>query len=122
MAADSDSELDQLLSGLGAARRPVPPALMARILADAAAVQGRAQSVPVRFRPASGLQGHWYRIAAAVGGGRVLAGLGSVALFGVLLGFAQPAPLAALTDAVWGADLDISVDLWPDAGDLLAEG
>jgi hypothetical protein len=117
-----DAELDQLLAGLGTVRPAVPDALMARILADAAAVQDGAQAA--RPRPtANVVQGSlWARIAAAVGGGKVLAGLGSAAVAGVVLGFAQPAPLAPLTSAVWGQGLDISVDLLPADDDLLAEG
>jgi hypothetical protein len=119
-----DTELDQLLADLGARRPAVSDALMARVLADAVAVQDSAQSpsVPthVAARP---LQGSlWSRIAAAVGGGKVLAGLGSAAIAGVALGFAQPAPLAILTSAIWGQGLDISVDLLPADDDFLAEG
>jgi hypothetical protein len=117
-----DAELDQMLADLGAVQPPVPDALMTRILADAAAVQDAVQAE--RPRPAANVvQGSlWGRIAAAVGGGKVLAGLGSAAVAGVVLGFAQPASLAPLTSAVWGQGLDISVDLLPADDDLLAEG
>lgn len=122
VVADRDTELDKLLARIGTGRQAVSDALMARVLSDAATVQDAAKAMPARFRPAVMPRTRWSRIAAAVGGGRVLAGLGTAAVTGVVIGFAQPAPLAALTAAVWGPELDIGVDLWPDAGDLLAEG
>ncbi len=119
-----DAELDQLLAGLGAMRPAVPDALMARVLADAAAVQDDAQSARAALRPATGVAGGsvWGRIAGALGGGKVMAGLGSAAIAGVVLGFAQPAPIATLSSTLWGQDFDVSVDLLPIADDFLAEG
>jgi hypothetical protein len=116
-----DAELDQLLAGLGAVRPTVPDALMARILADAAAVQdvGQPAHAPMVHGPQGSL---WARIAAAVGGGKGLAGLGTAALVGIVLGFLQPAPIADLSSTVWGQTVDVSVDLLPDADDFLAEG
>ncbi len=119
-----NAELDQLLAGLGTVQSAVPDGLMARILADAAAVQDDAQSAHARPRSAASVaqRSPWARITAAVGGGMVLAGLGSAAVVGVALGFVQPALLETLTSSVWGQGLDISVDLLPADGDVLAEG
>ena len=119
-----DGELDQLLADLGAVRTDVPDALMARILADAVTVQNNAQSAPARHYPATSRAqaSIWARIAATVGGGKVLAGLGSAAVVGVVLGFVQPAPIATLSSTVWGQNIDVSVDLLSIDDDFLAEG
>jgi hypothetical protein len=119
-----DRDIDRLLSALGSDQPAVPDALMARILADAAAVQDDMQPprgairpvVPTRRMPL------WGRIAAAVGGGKVLAGLGSAAVAGLAFGFVEPAPLTTLASTVLGQSFDISVDLWPLADDFLSEG
>jgi hypothetical protein len=119
-----DAELDQLLAGLGTVQPAVPDALMARILADAATIRDDAEAARVQAGPAAGVAraSFWVRIAVALGGGRVLAGLGTAAVAGVVLGFAQPAPIATLSSTVWGLDFDVSVDLLPTADDFLAEG
>lgn len=118
------TELDRLLADLAAAPRAAPEALMARVLTDAATVQAERQAKQLlpRSQPRGGGTSMWQRLAAAVGGGRVVAGLGTAALAGLALGFVQPAPLTGLTAAVWGQQVDISVDLLPAADDFWSEG
>lgn len=118
-----DAELDRLLAELGRTPTPVPDALMARVLDDAAAVQAARAAQPAVERLARPARASWWqRLTEAVGGRGVLAGLGSVAVAGLMLGFVQPAPLADVTDAVWGQTVDVSVELLPAADDLWAEG
>ena len=120
-----DATLDALFAAARAAPAPVPDALMARVLADAAAEMPRA-AVPapaVRVVPAPG----W--IAALTGflGGRsAVAGLAAAGLAGVWIGFAQPVALpfdtglSAGTVELYPADLD----LWSEilTADPLSEG
>ncbi len=126
--APYDAELNQLLAELGGAPPSVPAGLTARILADAATVQamGRtnAQAAPASPSPAAtaDMNSLWRRIAEAVGGGRVIAGLGTAALAGIALGFLQPAPIEGLTGTVWGQDVDIAVDLLPGTDEFWTEG
>lgn len=117
-----DADLDQMLAAMGREAAPVPDALMARVLADAASVQAAQTPVlPVRAA-ASGRIGWWQRVTGALGGGGVLAGLGTVAVAGVVLGFVQPAPFADVTAAVWGTNVDVAVELLPGADDFWTEG
>jgi hypothetical protein len=111
-------DLNDLFAAARGADAQPSDALMARVLADATAVQPKA-TMMVRAVPQK--SGFWAGLAALFGGGGVLAGLGSVAMAGFYLGFMQPAPLLALTD-VWvtGASVD-SVDLMPGIDALLTE-
>lgn len=116
-----DSDLDDLF---GAARAPVavPAALMARVLADADAVQPVARTL-MRRRPRlmTGL-------LAAIGGIGGLAGLSTAAMAGVWLGFAQPAALTAVTDSfltdtfMTGNMVTETVNILPGFDDFLDEG
>ena len=111
-----DSNLDDLFE---AARAPVavPAALMARVLADADAVQAVAQPL-LRRRPRlmAGL-------LAAIGGIGGLAGLSTAAMAGVWIGFAQPAALTALTDTFLTAEMATeTVNILPGFDDFLDEG
>jgi hypothetical protein len=112
------SDLDDLFAK--AAKQSMAPsdALMARVLADAMAEQPRAVQVqPPRPRAAS--FGLWARLAELFGGGGALAGIGTAAVAGVVIGFAQPAGLGTLTEAVWGAPLE-TVELIPSVETLFA--
>ncbi|MDT8854096.1 dihydroorotate dehydrogenase [Paracoccaceae bacterium Fryx2] len=119
------------LDDLFAAARNTPvqpgPALLARVLEDAEAHQPRQRDpLPVRLRPAAGPPGIWRRLLGALGGGGAVAGLGSAALAGVWIGFAQPAPVAGpvllLTGALWSETTTDIVELIPDLDDILPEG
>ncbi len=112
-----EEELD-LLFGASRAMAPVPSAdLMARVLTDAYAQQPEPAQRPVRAAPA--LPG-WRRalsdLAAAMGGGGVLAGLGSAAVAGLFIGYANPPSADWLSNSLLPAAAD-SVDLL-SAGDL----
>lgn len=88
---------------------PVPDALMARMLADAAAMQPRpASDVRPVVAPASG--GLFGPIWAALGGWAGAGSLAAAAAAGVWIGIAPPTTgLAGLTDAVFGASITLDV-------------
>jgi hypothetical protein len=111
--AQSDDDLDDLFGTL-AQRGPLPSeALMARVLADAAALQPRAAPMQRAAPPRGGV---WAVLLAALGGRGALAGLATATLAGVWIGFAQPAPVAGLgLGGVPGGDI---VELFPDDGGL----
>ncbi|MFN4193900.1 MAG: hypothetical protein ACK4GM_10190 [Tabrizicola sp.] len=110
-----DDDLDRLLSA--AASAPVRPsdALMERVLADALALQ----PAPVTLRPgpAAARPGLWARIAAALGGGAALAGMGTAAAFGLALGYLSPTTVDYLTGSTVEA-----AEFFPDADFLTTEG
>lgn len=110
--AMGNDDLDDLFAVMRA-ERPEPSAdLIARVLADAAAFQPQPATLarpPVR-------RGLFAAVAALFGGGPVLAGMGSAAVAGLLLGFVQPAPVSALTAMVEGTTaatsaLDVSTGI-----------
>lgn len=109
-----DDELDDLL-GLAAKARPEPsPALMRRVLADADA------HLPV-MRPLAAPQrraGALSRLAAAFGGGPVLAGVCSTVVLGLALGYLNPAAADYLTGGLVASD---TLELFPST-DLTIEG
>lgn len=94
-----NDDLDDLFAAVRA-DGPVPSGdLVARVLADAAALQ---PSDPVPSRAQAPRRGLLAAVAAMFGGGPVLAGMGSAAVASLLLGFAQPAPVSALTAMMGG--------------------
>ena len=109
-------DLDDLFATARASAMQPSDVLMARVLADAAAAQARpvAQTVaPVRL-------GFWAGLTALFGGSGVLAGVGSAALAGLVLGFVQPVGLMNLTDVLAGTTVD-TLELMPGVDALLAE-
>ena len=111
-----DDDLD-LMFAAAALRPEPPPALMARILADAAALQPVARGVaaPVVRR------GWFAGLADMLGGGRSLAGVTAAAAAGLYLGIAQPTPVLALTSLVSGTATLDNLDLLPSSDTLWAE-
>lgn len=114
--------MDDLDALFAAARRSeVPPsdALMARVLADAAGLQPEpapiVQVVPPRKT------GVWGGLSALFGGGGVLAGLGTVAMAGFYIGFAQPDTVMMLADGFIAGSSVEAVDLMPGVDALLTE-
>ena len=110
-----DDDLDRLLAA-AAKTAPMPSeALMERVLADAFALQ---PAVPI-MRPAVAAPrpGLLARLAAALGGGPALAGLGSAAVFGMALGYLSPTTLDYLTGTATDA-----AEFFPDADFLTTEG
>lgn len=108
-------DLDDLLAY--AARRPAVPseALMERVLADALALQPVAAALPERG--GSTHSGLLSRLASLFGGAPALAGLGTAAVFGLVLGYYNPATLDYLT----GTTTD-TADFFPEADFLTTEG
>jgi hypothetical protein len=116
-----DSDLDDLFAQIRA--EPVVPseALIARVLSDAAALQPR-PAAPADRRAAVPRQGLWRMILAGLGGPRAIAGLATVTAAGVWIGFAQPAPVATLTETLWSQASVDSIELIPSLDGFLAEG
>ena len=108
-------DLDDLLAT--AARRPLVPSepLMERVLADALALQPAVATF--RPAPAAPQPGLFARLAALFGGAPALAGLGTAAAFGLMLGYYSPATLDYLT----GATAD-AAEFFPGADFLTTEG
>jgi hypothetical protein len=104
---------------------PVPDALMARILADAAREQPRAADLaqPAAARAPVAVAGFdlWGMMAALFGGRGVVAGLASVACAGIYLGAAQPSVLMDLTATLGGFAAVDQLDFMPSIDVLLAE-
>ncbi len=103
-------EMDGLFAMARARRMEPSPDLMARILADAAAVQRRA--VPVVAPLAVRRRGWLAGLAGVFGGFGGLAGVGGAAVAGLVLGFVQPAPVTQVADVLLGVQA-VSVDLVP---------
>jgi hypothetical protein len=113
MTTMQDDDLNRLLAA--AARTAPKPSedLMQRVLADALALQPQTPGL----RPATPRAGFLARLAAALGGGPALAGLGTAAVFGVALGYLSPTALDYLT----GTSAE-AAEFFPDADFLTIEG
>ena len=107
-------DLDDLLAL--AARRPVVPsdALLERVLADALALQPEAAGFRPPAQPRKGLMA---RLAAVFGGAPALAGLGTAAVFGLVLGYYSPATL----DYLMGSST-YAAEFFPGGDFLTTEG
>lgn len=111
-------DLDALFATARAAT-PAPGAdLMARVMADAQAVDA-ARRAPARRRRGLGLIDLWRAFAAAFGGAGLVAGMATAAAAGLWIGFAAPAPVAALAPALLGQETAADLDLIPDILALL---
>ncbi|MFN4153122.1 MAG: dihydroorotate dehydrogenase [Paracoccaceae bacterium] len=97
------------------AHPPLPDAdFMARVMADARALQPRApRRAPVR-------PGLWARLAAALGGAIAVAGLGTAAMAGLVIGYVQPDPMVSFAGSI-GFGVTESLDLLPGFDALLSE-
>lgn len=103
-----DSDLDNLLAAARADRPEPSAALMARVIDDADRMQPRPAP-----RIAAPHPGFWAMLTGAFGGSGALAGMAAATLAGLWVGVAQPAPVSALTAALWPAEA-VSVELFPD--------
>ena len=111
-------DLDDLFASAKAAVVQSSDALMARVLADADAVQAatmRRVVAPVVVKK----MGFFASLSALFGGGGVLAGVGSAAVAGLFLGFVQPSGLGSMSDLWVTASVD-QIDLMPGVDAVLA--
>ena len=112
------NDLDDLFAE--ARRQAVPPSagLVARVMADAEALQPR----PAALSPAPAPRSFWAGFAGFFAGAGAMAGMGTAAVAaGLFLGIAQPAPVAALTDALGVTATDTSYDFLPGIDPLIDE-
>ena len=114
-----NDDLDTLFTAAARTRAEPSAALFDRVLADAYALQPVPTPVP-KAAPAS-RRSLLARLAASVGGGRVLAGVCSAALAGVTLGYLNPASYDYLTGGLTDTASD-AVDLFPTSEFLSSEG
>jgi hypothetical protein len=112
-----EQDLDDLFAEARAQEPPENAGLMARVLADAERNMPKPVVRVVRRRP-----GFWAQAAAALGGGGVLAGLGTAAVAGVMLGFVQPTSVSAVTDMIFAETPFDEVDLLAGIDAILTEG
>ena len=112
------NDLDDLFAAAQGQGAQPSAALLARVMADAEALQPQGRSAP---RP-SAPRGFWAGIGAIFAGGGMMAGMGTAAaVAGLFLGFVQPAPVAALTEALGVGALETSYDFLPGIDPLIAE-
>ena len=110
--------LDELFSRARAAAPEPDPALLARIVADAQAVDQlrRAPVRPEQVRPAARPErtGWFVSVLAALGGWPAMGSLTVAAVAGLWIGVAPPDSLAAVTGAfggvIWGDTVTLSLD------------
>ncbi len=113
-------DLDDLFSKARATKPLADDGLLSRVLADGIRLQPQA-GLHVRNVAAPSL-GLWARLTAALGGNRAIAGLGSAAIAGVILGLVQPTSVLALTSSVFAAAPLEDIDLLPTIDAILTEG
>lgn len=116
-----EQDLDDLFAK-ARAQEPLECAdLMAKVFADAAQLQPQ----PAAFvSPRSVMRplGFWGKLAVSLGGKGVLAGLGTVAAAGVLIGFVQPSQLTVVTDTFFAQVPLDEIELLPGIDAILIEG
>jgi hypothetical protein len=115
MTVMQDDELDRLLAAAARTAPEPSDALMQRVLADALALQP--QPAALRPAPAPARTNRLSRFFRSLGGGPALAGLGTAAAFGIVLGYLSPTTLDYLT----GSTAD-AAEFFPDADFLTTEG
>lgn len=125
MTMSSDHKDHDPLEGLFAQARAEPAApgddFMARLMADAE----RDQPAPLtpasktaETRPRAGFLARW---VALLGGAVAVAGIGTAAMAGLVIGYVQPDPLWTLADGLGLAQAGESLDLLPAFDSLLTE-
>lgn len=115
-----DTDLDDLFAKARAVEPPQSPALLARVYADAMRVQPKPVAISLAI-PAH-KQTWWAKLSNALGGKRGLAGLGTAAVAGVMLGLVQPTSVLALTESFFATATVDEVDLMPGIDAILTEG
>ncbi len=112
------NNLDDLFAEAASASEVPSAALVARIVADADALQPR----PAPLKAAAQVPRGWITtLADWFGGGLSLAGMSAAAVTGLFLGVAQPASVLALAEVVTGTETLDSLDLLPASGTLWAQ-
>lgn len=118
---DRDDDLMNLDALFSQARETSPTpsaALMERVLADALDQQPVPR--PIVAHPTAPVRSGWLDgLLSLFGGAGVLAGMGSAAVAGLMLGFLQPAGLSDMTASLWGGGIE-SVSLMPSVDTLIA--
>ena len=110
MTNPNDDMLDDLFASARAQTTQPSDELMARVLADAVAVQS-AQSAFADAAP----PGLWDRMLDVLGGWPAISGLAAATVAGVWIGVAPPSTVQDLTADIVGDE--VSVGLWsPDFG------
>ncbi|MDO9637845.1 MAG: dihydroorotate dehydrogenase [Pseudotabrizicola sp.] len=109
-----EADLDALFAQARAQPLAVDDGFMARVLADATALQPRRVQ---RIAPRTSL---WTRLAAALGGALAVAGVGTAAMAGLVIGYVQPEPMVTLAGSI-GFGVSESLDLLPGFDALLTE-
>jgi hypothetical protein len=125
MTMSSDGKDRDSLEALFADARAAPSLpsddFMARLVAQAEAAQPTPKGVAdatAQPRPRLGL---WPRLVALLGGTAAVAGLGTAAMAGLVIGYVQPDPLLTLADG-FGVEMSgDSLDLLPGFDTLLSE-
>lgn len=116
----TEREMTELDGFLAEARRAAPEpsdAFLARVLADALAEQPEPARLAPRAAP-PGRVGLFDWLSSLLGGGGVLAGLGAAAAAGMVIGYVQPAPVSAVTEAFLSGGIE-SVELIPSLSGLV---
>lgn len=109
----TDDDLDDLFAAARATGPQPAPALMARILADAAAAQPRVRAARPRFRLGA--------LISALGGVSALAGMATAAVAGLWIGLAPPGAVDDLAARLWVSGAGDSVELIPDLEGMMRD-
>ena len=96
---------------------------MARLMADAEALQPAPRGLvdPKSAAAVAPRRGILSRLIAVLGGAGAVAGIGSAAMAGLVIGYVQPDPLVSLTDGFGLVAVSESLDLLPSFDTLLTE-
>lgn len=115
-----ESDLDDLFAQARVAVPPQDTALLTRVYADALRLQPK--MLPISRPVLASSPGWWSQLSNVLGGKRGLAGLGTAAVAGVMLGFVQPTSVLALTESFFATATVDEVDLMPGIDAILTEG
>lgn len=110
------TDLDDLFQSAGSTAPVADDAFMARVLADALREQPAAPSLA----PPPRRHSLWARLAAALGGAAAVAGIGSAAMAGLVIGYVQPDAMVSLAGSI-GLSSGESLELLPGFDALLTE-
>ena len=111
-----DADLDSLFLQAQATPIDAGDAFMARVVADALAAQPGPRSIAVR----PSRRGVWARMAAAVGGAIAVAGIGTAAMAGLVIGYVQPEPMVSFASSMGFVTVE-NLEFFPDFDALLTE-